>query len=89
MLQDAGPDGLTLQQLCSSLSATNDKAEELLAALMQFGLIRRIGGYLTWSYVASEHSSRFLTGDGQVSCRGFPNHDVDEMPQSHAVQQVP
>ncbi|BDA44462.1 hypothetical protein COCOBI_05-6470 [Coccomyxa sp. Obi] len=60
LVRDAGPDGLTLQQLCSSTPASHDKAEELLAALLRFGLIQRIGGYLAWSYVASEHSWRFL-----------------------------
>lgn len=63
MIRGAGPDGLTLQQVCSSLPASSDKAEALLDALLRFGLLQRIGGYLTWSYVASEHSWRFLAGD--------------------------
>lgn len=61
-MREAGPDGLTLEQLSSSVAVSADKARKLLEAALRFGLVQRVGGYQAWAYVAAEHCQRFRPG---------------------------
>ncbi|KAK9915548.1 hypothetical protein WJX75_000584 [Coccomyxa subellipsoidea] len=59
LMREAGPDGLTLEQLSSSVAVSADKTRKLLEAALCFGLVQRVGGYQAWAYVAAEHCQRF------------------------------
>jgi hypothetical protein len=62
-MREAGPDGLTLEQLSSSVAVSADKTRKLLEAALCFGLVQRVGGYQAWAYVAAEHCQRFRPGN--------------------------
>jgi len=74
LVREAGSDGLTAQQLAQQLPLPQSAvdAEALLITALRHGLVRRLGGYLGWSYAAAEHSHRFLAAGGLLEILSRP-----------------
>lgn len=91
LMREAGPDGLTLEQLSSSVAVSADKARKLLEAALRFGLVQRVGGYQAWAYVAAEHCQRFRPGNAPnfaISQEGDNNTPNFLLPELLLVEDV-